>query len=111
MKSMEPDILAKLKHDFKEELPSALARLESVDQHLQTVGFGTPQRLLRCLVFAADGKLKSLDEAIELCIQDVRDLMVAAEYEPGTGLDELGMQNLIRVRDLSLPFQSNELPK
>ena len=51
-------------------------------------------RILRCIVFVANGELDLLDKAIELAKIDYRDLIVWAEYD----------EKREQVRDLSVPF-------
>ena len=51
-------------------------------------------RILRCIVFVANGDLNRLEKAIDLAKIDCRDLIVLAEYD----------EKNERVRDLSNPF-------
>lgn len=64
---------------------------------------GTRPRHLRCILYLAKGDRKRLDEAIELCLMDPRDVMVAAEYEDGP------RGGLNRKRDFGRPFEQAEL--
>ena len=51
-------------------------------------------RIVRCIVFVANGDLTRLENAIDLAKEDYRDLIVWAEYN----------ENNERVRDLTNPF-------
>ena len=59
---------------------------------------GTRPRHLRCVLYLARGGRNQLAEWIKLCLQDTRDVMLYAEYEP----DSRG--KLVRKRDFSKPF-------
>ncbi len=59
---------------------------------------GTRPRHLRCILYLANGGRNLLDEWIKMCLQDTRDVMLYAEYEP----DSRG--KLVRKRDFSKPF-------
>ena len=61
-----------------------------VDQHQEL----SSDRILRCIVFVANGDLNRLEKAIDLAKTDYRDLIVLAEYD----------EKNERVRDLSNPF-------
>lgn len=68
------------------------------------VEWGSPDdigdRLLRCIVFGAQGNESRLRQLMELVRQDFRDVIMAAEY------DELGLR---RLRDFNQPFGSAEI--
>lgn len=66
---------------------------------------GTRPRHLRCILYLARGDRVLLDQAIELCLQDTRDVMLQAEYETGRG------QDLVRVRDFAKPFGQSQIHK
>ena len=51
-------------------------------------------RIVRCIVFVANGDLNRLEKAIDLAKEDYRDLIVWAEYD----------EKNERVRDFSNPF-------
>jgi hypothetical protein len=59
---------------------------------------GTRPRHLRCILYLAKGDKALLDKWIEMCLQDTRDVMLYAEYEP----DSAG--ELVRKRDFGQPF-------
>lgn len=87
------DILGKVNRDF--DTPGEVALVLSVlgdfteqNQELSS------DRIVRCIVFVANGDLDLLDKAIDLAKIDYRDLIVLAEYD----------EKYERVRDLSTPF-------
>jgi hypothetical protein len=57
---------------------------------------GTRPRHLRCILHLANGDRARLEQYIELCLQDTRDVMLQAEYETRGS-------RLIRVRDFNYP--------
>ena len=64
---------------------------------------GTRPRHLRCILFLAKGDEAALEQAIETCLQDTRDVMLAAEYD--TTRYDVGR----RLRDFSKPFDQSHL--
>jgi hypothetical protein len=87
------DIIAKIRQDFSEddELP-ILQLLTDFQKRNPTLN----DRILRCIVFLANGNFEKFATAIRMAEIDWRDLICAAEY------DELG-----RARVLSLPFKGH----
>lgn len=74
------DIEEKVKADFQASSATAFNLLQnaiSKADHLQT------DRVLRCIVFLAKGNLDELKKYIKLATLDPRDIMLAAEYDPG----------------------------
>jgi hypothetical protein len=66
---------------------------------------GTRPRHLRCILFLAKGDRALLDQYIELCLQDTRDVMLQAEYKMGS------RGGLVRVRDFAKPFDRSPIQK
>lgn len=60
-------------------------------------------RILRSLVFLAEGKPDRLRTSIQRAEQDWRDILVAAEYEPSPD-SKPWKGDWIQVRDFSQPF-------
>jgi hypothetical protein len=87
------DILDKLNRDFEDSEEAALA-LSVLADFVEENQELSVDRILRCIVFVANGDLDLLDKAIELAKIDYRDLIVWAEYD----------EKRERIRDLSLPF-------
>ena len=87
------DIWGKVNKDFEtpEEAALALSVLaDFVDQNKKL----SSDRIVRCIVFVANGDLNRLEKAIDLAREDYRDLIVWAEYD----------EKNERVRDFSNPF-------
>ena len=87
------DIWGKVNKDFStpEEAALALSVLaDFVDQNKKL----SSDRIVRCIVFVANGDLNRLEKAIDLAREDYRDLIVWAEYD----------EKNERVRDLTNPF-------
>jgi uncharacterized protein YbaA (DUF1428 family) len=87
------DIWGKVNKDFEtpEEAALALSVLaDFVDQNKEL----SSDRIVRCIVFVANGDLNRLEKAIDLAREDYRDLIVWAEYD----------EKNERVRDLTNPF-------
>jgi len=87
------DILGKVNKDFETPEEAALALSVLADFLVQNQELSS-DRLVRCIVFVANGDLNRLEQAIDLAKKDYRDLIVWAEYDDK---DE-------RVRDLTNPF-------
>lgn len=93
-----PDILGKIDRDFEDLEDASLAQsvlADFVAQNEELAG----DRILRCIVFVANGDLDILEKAVELALVDYRDLIVWAEYDASRN----------RVRDLSVPFRESGL--
>ena len=87
------DTWVKVNKDFEtpEEAALALSVLaDFMDQNQEL----SSDRILRCIVFVANGDLNRLEKAIDLAREDYRDLIVWAEYD----------EKNERVRDFSNPF-------
>jgi hypothetical protein len=91
--ALPEDIPAKVRQDFAsgEVLPviELLTELRKENAQLFT------DRILRCIVFVADGSFEQLADAVALARLDWRDVIVAGEYDGCFGAQQ---------RDLSLPF-------
>ena len=87
------DIWGKVNKDFETPEEAALAfsvLADFVDQNKKL----SSDRIVRCIVFIANGDLNRLEKAIDLAREDYRDLIVWAEYD----------EKNERVRDFSNPF-------
>jgi hypothetical protein len=91
------DIRERVVADFGAEQADAIYRelLERIPDGLPN---GTRPRHLRCILYLAKGDRALLDRYITLCLEDTRDVMVAAEYQTGPRM------GLVRKRDFSKPF-------
>lgn len=66
---------------------------------------GTRPRHLRCILYLAKGDRKLLDQYIDLCLSDTRDVMLQAEYDTDAKLRS------VRRRDFAKPFNQSELKR
>lgn len=66
---------------------------------------GTRPRHLRCILYLAKGDRTLLEQYIELCLQDTRDVMLQAEYAMRT------ISNPVQVRDFGKPFRRSGIQK
>lgn len=85
------DVAAWVRTAYKEHAQTVLDALCSF-----RAGYGTvaTDRVLRCIVSAADGDAGRVKKYVELAKKDWRDVVTAAEYRYPD----------VRVRDLSKPF-------
>ena len=87
------DIWGKVNKDFETPEEAALALSVLADFVVQNQELSS-DRIVRCIVFVANGDLTRLEKAIDLAKEDYRDLIVWAEYN----------EKNERVRDLTNPF-------
>ena len=91
------DIAEKINNDFSENADNARAMLIDAiknAEHLKT------DRIIRCILFLANGSLTALDKFIKTAIHDTRDVMLWAEYE------KLNKEfSYKRVRDFNYSFE------
>ena len=87
------DIWGKVNKDFETPEEAALA-LSVVADFVEQNRELSSDRIVRCIVFLADGDLDRLEEALDLAKKNHRDLLVRAEYNEKND----------RVRDLTQPF-------
>ena len=71
------DIIMKVRHDFTEDEEISILQMLSTYQQQHP---DQPTRILRCIVFLANGSFEKFAEAIALARLDWRDLVVSAEY-------------------------------
>jgi hypothetical protein len=87
------DIIAKIRRDFSEDDEIPILQLLN---DFKTRNLSLDDRILRCIVFLANGNFEKFASATRMAEADWRDLICGAEY------DQLG-----RARVLSLPFDSH----
>jgi hypothetical protein len=94
--SIPDDVVAWVNRHFREmDRTTAVGLLEdAVDERDEAVA----PRLLRCAVIGSRGDIDRLTELVEELRIDSEDVILSGEYESRGG-------NLIRVRDLNLPFE------
>ncbi|QEG33258.1 hypothetical protein [Bythopirellula goksoeyrii] len=88
------DITQRVIDDFGHEHATRILQ-HLLDKIPDGLANGTRHRHLRCILYLSEGDEVRLDEYIEMCLQDTRDVMLNAEYE-GKGL--------VRKRDFDRPF-------
>jgi hypothetical protein len=88
------DISAKIRQDF------TAADAGVVEQRLSALWRDEPglfgERILRCIVWASQGRLSGLEHYITMARTDYRDLIVTAEYD----------RDWEQIRDLNRPFEN-----
>lgn len=91
--ALASDILSKISRDFSggETLPviEMMTDLQKENAQIFT------DRIVRCILYLADGDFNTLADAVSAARKDFRDLIIRAECD-----DHFGA----RHRDLSLPF-------
>ena len=91
----QDDIERKIKIDFGEYSNQATKIL--VEAITKTTCIET-DRVIRCIVFLANGDLNELNKYIDTAILDIRDIILWAEYEELNG-------KLKRLRDFNKTFE------
>lgn len=97
--TIAPDIQQRVQADAGDLSEEMLARLNAFAIKHPDLG----DRILRCLVFLAQGKMDPLGVAIQTAESDWRDTIVQAEYEPRQGTKRF-QGDFIQVRDFNQPF-------
>lgn len=97
--TIAPDIQQRVQADSGELAEEMLARLNAFAIKHPDLG----DRILRCLVFLAQGKIDRLGFAIQTAESDWRDTIMQAEYEPCPGTKRF-QGDFIQVRDFNQPF-------
>ena len=93
---MPPDIRRRVARDFSPADASAL--LAELDRQRTASPEVFSDRVIRCIVYVANGEVKTAQRAVSLALTDWRDLIVWAEYD--NNFDTL-------LRDLSVPFSND----
>ena len=95
--SLPQDILERIEHDFSGESRSHV--LETlVSLKLARSSSANTQRVIRCMLFHAQGNLEAFDKIVIVAKRDWRDAIMAGEY--GYSPD----RKLIRCRNLTDSF-------
>jgi hypothetical protein len=87
------DIIKKIQQDFGSPDDAELV-LSTLSDFVDRNPDLKSDRILRCILFVAEGNLDALGKAIDLARVDYRDLIMGAEYSEK---DE-------RIRDMNKPF-------
>jgi hypothetical protein len=101
--TFKDDIIERLNSDFGESANKAMTIL--IDA-IAKVDYLKTDRVIRCIIFLANGNLTDLNKYIETAPYDTRDVMLWAEYDR---LKE--NENPRRVRDFNktFPESSNDV--
>jgi hypothetical protein len=101
--TFKDDIIERLNSDFGESANKAMTIL--IDA-IAKVDYLKTDRVIRCIIFLANGNLTDLNKYIETATYDTRDVMLWAEYDR---LKE--NENPRRVRDFNktFPESSNDV--
>jgi hypothetical protein len=94
--TFEDDIIARINSDFGENASKATTLLLDA---INKVDYLKTDRVIRCIIYLANGNLTDLNRYIETATFDPRDVMFWAEYI-GTGENEKSK----RVRDFNKTF-------
>jgi len=94
--TFKDDIKARIQTDFGENADKATSMLFDA---INKVDYLKTERVIRCIVFLANGDLTNLSKYIEAATFDTRDVMLWAEYEK-----LFGDLNYKRKRDFNKTF-------
>ena len=97
---MKIDIINRIKSDFDKDSNKAL---EILKNRLKELEYLNDDRIIRCIIYLSKGSIKKLNNFIDLAQQDPRDVMMYAEYEEGSNLE-----NFKRLRDFNKTFENCE---
>jgi len=92
--ALPEDIIAKVRKDFSED--DGIPILQLLSEYQQKHPDHSP-RILRCIVFCAQGSFEKFAEAVALAELDWRDLIGSAEYDGWLGEEH-------HVRNFNSPF-------
>jgi hypothetical protein len=93
------DIIERIELDFGHKTPEAISML---DDAISKAGHLNDNRIIRCVLFLAEGDIEKLRKSIQAATSDPRDVMYWAEY---IDHEQIGK----RVRDFNKPFSEAEI--
>jgi hypothetical protein len=91
------DIQKRIIRDFGDESAEAILLL---NEAIREVGFLNHPRIIRCILFLANGNIESLKQNIDVATFDPRDVMFRAEYS-----ETDNWENAKQIRDFNKPFE------
>ena len=94
---LKEDIIQQLQQDFSDLADSAISILQDA---INKTDYLKTDRIIRCIIFLANGDIEKLRKFIDNAIFDPRDVMLWAEYE---NLDNKDFKYK-RVRDFNKTF-------
>ena len=95
--TFKEDIINKIKADFGDNSASAFAILENAISKTDDL---SSDRVIRCIIFLAEGNMDDLNKYIKAATTDTRDIMLWAEYETSTEK---------RLRDFDNTFEESSI--
>ncbi len=97
MYRFKEDIIQQLQQDFTDLSDSAISILQDA---ITKTDYLKTDRIIRCIIFLANGDIDKLKKSIDHAIFDPRDVMLRAEYENLNNQDF----KYKRVRDFNKTF-------
>jgi len=97
--TFKEDVTRRIKADFGEEAEKAMSMLDDAVQETEDLN---TDRIIRCIVFLANGDLSNLHKYIQSAASDPRDIMLWAEYKNSN-------DHYTRIRDLDKTFEECEI--
>ena len=98
--NMKIDIINRIKSDFEKDSNKAL---EILKNRLKELEYLDNDRIIRCIIYLSKGSIKELNNFINVAQQDLRDVMMFAEYKEGSNFE-----NFKRLRDFNKTFEECE---
>jgi len=99
------DIITRIKADFGSDADKAMTALNEAVEKTDSLDL---DRIIRCIVFLAEGNLSNLNMYIKMAILDYRDVILCAEYEKLS--DDLFPNDNKRLRDFNKTFAECTIP-
>lgn len=96
------DIRQRVINDFGPELADDIYGY-LLGQIPDSLANGTRPQHLRCILYLAHGDRALLNQYVEMCLRDTRDVMLNAEYETDSN------SRLVRMRDFGKPFGQSQI--
>jgi len=100
------DIITRIKADFGSNADKAMTAL---NEAVEKTHYLNVDRIIRCIVFLAEGNLSDLNMYIKMAILDWRDVIFCAEYE--TLSEDLFPNDYKRLRDFNKTFAECTISK
>jgi len=96
--TFKPDIIRKIQTDFDDKSSEVFKMLNKAIE----AKYFKADRVIRCIVFLANGSIDELNKLIRVATNDTRDVMFWAEYEKLNG-----DFNYKRLRDFNKAFEES----
>lgn len=79
---LKDDIVRQIHFDFKDLADNAI---DILNDAISKTDYLETDRVIRSIIFLANGKIENLKKFIDIAIFDTRDVMLSAEYEKRDG--------------------------